>query len=135
MENVAAPGTKDPARLGTGRRGAPASEAERAGGCQLAPTEDVAARRIRRIAATHAACLAAAAAIDGRRKSYRIEPVPERVLYLLHNGMPYNSGGYAVRAHGLLRHCATAATTYGRFCARASRRIGFRRWRHRRPRP
>ena len=29
--------------------------------------------------------------------------MPERVLYLLHNGMPYNSGGYAVRAHGLLR--------------------------------
>ena len=91
------------ARLGTGRRGAPASEAERAGGCQAPLTEDVAARRIRRIAATHAACLAAAAAIDGRRKSYRIEPVPERVLYLLHNSMPYNSGGYAVRAHGLLR--------------------------------
>jgi glycosyltransferase involved in cell wall biosynthesis/SAM-dependent methyltransferase len=66
-------------------------------------TGDIAARRVRRIIETHARCLAAAAAIDTGRKSYRIEPVPERVLYLLHNSLPYNSGGYAVRAHGLLR--------------------------------
>ena len=91
------------ARLRTERHGSPAIGSGEPAAAKIAPTEDVAARRIRRIAETHAACLAAAAAVDGRRKSYRIEPVPERVLYLLHNGMPYNSGGYAVRAHGLLR--------------------------------
>ena len=31
------------------------------------------------------------------------EPIPERVLYVLHNSLPYNSGGYATRGHGLMR--------------------------------
>jgi glycosyltransferase involved in cell wall biosynthesis len=31
------------------------------------------------------------------------QPIPRRVLYLLHNSLPYNSGGYATRAHGLMR--------------------------------
>ena len=34
-------------------------------------------------------------------KSYM--PIPERVLYLLHNAHPFHNGGYAVRAHGILR--------------------------------
>jgi glycosyltransferase involved in cell wall biosynthesis len=31
------------------------------------------------------------------------EPIPGRVLYVLHNSLPYNSGGYATRGHGLMR--------------------------------
>ena len=31
------------------------------------------------------------------------EPIPRRVLYVLHNSLPYNSGGYATRGHGLMR--------------------------------
>lgn len=30
------------------------------------------------------------------------EPIPGRVLYILHNSLPYNSGGYATRGHGLM---------------------------------
>ncbi|MDP5211234.1 polysaccharide pyruvyl transferase family protein [Microbulbifer sp. 2205BS26-8] len=30
-----------------------------------------------------------------------INPVPKRVCYILHNSLPYASGGYATRAHGL----------------------------------
>ena len=30
------------------------------------------------------------------------EPIPNRVLYVLHNSLPYNSGGYATRGHGLM---------------------------------
>ena len=63
---------------------------------------------------------AAAAAIETRRKIYRIEPVPERTLYLLHNSLPYSSGGYAVRAHGLLR----AIRAYG-YDAQGVLRPGF----------
>ena len=33
-------------------------------------------------------------------------PVPNRVVYLLHNSLPFNSGGYAARAHGLMRGVA-----------------------------
>ena len=29
-------------------------------------------------------------------------PIPGRVLYVLHNSLPYNSGGYATRGHGLM---------------------------------
>ena len=32
--------------------------------------------------------------------------VPKRILYLLHNSLPFNSGGYAARAHGLMRGVA-----------------------------
>ena len=31
-----------------------------------------------------------------------IDPIPKRVLYVLHNSLPYNSGGYATRGHGLM---------------------------------
>ena len=31
-----------------------------------------------------------------------IDPIPGRVLYVLHNSLPYNSGGYATRGHGLM---------------------------------
>ena len=31
------------------------------------------------------------------------EPVKGRILYVLHNSLPYSSGGYATRAHGLLQ--------------------------------
>jgi glycosyltransferase involved in cell wall biosynthesis len=30
------------------------------------------------------------------------EPIPGRILYVLHNSLPYNSGGYATRGHGLM---------------------------------
>ena len=30
------------------------------------------------------------------------KPIPKRVLYVLHNSLPYNSGGYATRGHGLM---------------------------------
>ncbi len=33
-------------------------------------------------------------------------PAPNRILYLLHNSLPFNSGGYAARAHGLMRGVA-----------------------------
>lgn len=31
---------------------------------------------------------------------------PRRILYLLHNSLPFNSGGYAARAHGLMKGVA-----------------------------
>lgn len=31
----------------------------------------------------------------------QIQPVPGRICYVLHNSLPYSSGGYATRAHGL----------------------------------
>ena len=31
----------------------------------------------------------------------QIEPVDKRICYFLHNSLPYSSGGYATRAHGL----------------------------------
>lgn len=34
------------------------------------------------------------------------EPHPRRLLYLLHNSLPYASAGYATRSHGLLRGLA-----------------------------
>lgn len=34
------------------------------------------------------------------RENY--EPIKNKVFYLLHNRLPYNSGGYATRSHGLL---------------------------------
>ena len=30
------------------------------------------------------------------------KPIPKRVMYVLHNSLPYNSGGYASRGHGLM---------------------------------
>ena len=30
-----------------------------------------------------------------------IEPIAGRVVYVLHNSLPWSSGGYAMRAHGL----------------------------------
>lgn len=35
------------------------------------------------------------------RRPARRHPVPGKVAYLLHNSLPYSSGGYATRAHGL----------------------------------
>lgn len=34
-------------------------------------------------------------------KPLQIEPVSQRICYFLHNSLPYSSGGYATRAHGL----------------------------------
>ena len=34
-------------------------------------------------------------------------PIKNRVFYLLHNRLPYNSGGYATRSHGLLTNVAS----------------------------
>jgi hypothetical protein len=30
-----------------------------------------------------------------------LAPVPGRVCYMLHNSLPYATGGYATRTHGL----------------------------------
>ena len=38
----------------------------------------------------------------------RIAPVPGRLVYVLHNSLPYSSGGYATRAHGLALGLAAA---------------------------
>ncbi|WP_445672765.1 glycosyltransferase [Pseudomonas inefficax] len=43
------------------------------------------------------------------------------VLYLLHNSLPYNSGGYATRTHGLLK----GIKADGRYVAHAVSRPGF----------
>lgn len=39
-------------------------------------------------------------------KSTRISSIPSRVCYFLHNSLPYSSGGYATRAHGLAQGLA-----------------------------
>ncbi|MEE1617858.1 glycosyltransferase [Brachybacterium sp. J153] len=36
------------------------------------------------------------------RENTEYAPVPRHVLYFLHNALPYHSGGYATRTHGLL---------------------------------
>lgn len=47
---------------------------------------------------------------------------PDRsVLYLLHNSLPYNSGGYAARSHGLIKGIAT----YSDFEIRGMTRTGY----------
>ena len=35
------------------------------------------------------------------RRELQIEPVPNRIVYVLHNSLPYSSGGYATRTHGV----------------------------------
>ncbi|HYD64544.1 glycosyltransferase family 4 protein [Azospirillum sp.] len=42
------------------------------------------------------------AALPPRQPAAYTPDNPRRVLYLLHNALPYHSGGYATRAHGLL---------------------------------
>ena len=37
-----------------------------------------------------------------RKTETQYEPIKRKVFYLLHNRLPYNSGGYATRSHGLL---------------------------------
>jgi len=37
-----------------------------------------------------------------QRSPRAFDPVPNRFLYLLHNSLPFSSGGYATRAHGLV---------------------------------
>lgn len=37
----------------------------------------------------------------GRRKEAAYEPIPDRVLYMLHNSLPFHSAGYSMRTHGL----------------------------------
>ncbi|MDO4254713.1 MAG: glycosyltransferase [Kocuria sp.] len=37
-----------------------------------------------------------------RRRNHAYQPVPDRVMYLLHNSLPYHSAGYSTRTHGLL---------------------------------
>ena len=42
--------------------------------------------------------------LPGRaRESYAYKPVSGRILYLLNNSRPYHNGGYAVRAHGIIK--------------------------------
>lgn len=38
-----------------------------------------------------------------RRRTTDVTPNKSKILYLLHNSLPYNSAGYATRTHGLLR--------------------------------
>jgi glycosyltransferase involved in cell wall biosynthesis/2-polyprenyl-3-methyl-5-hydroxy-6-metoxy-1,4-benzoquinol methylase len=38
----------------------------------------------------------------------RIEPVPGRICYVLHNSLPYSSGGYGTRGHGVALGLAAA---------------------------
>ena len=41
--------------------------------------------------------------VNLKLSSTNYEPIEKRVLYVLHNSLPYNSGGYATRGHGLMR--------------------------------
>ena len=41
--------------------------------------------------------------MNDRSKLKSFEPVPGRILYVLHNSLPYSSGGYATRAHGFAK--------------------------------
>jgi len=42
--------------------------------------------------------------LPGRaRESYAYKPVSGRILYLLNNSRPYHNGGYAIRAHGIIK--------------------------------
>lgn len=54
-----------------------------------------------------------------RASSPSFEARSERVLYLLHNSLPYNSAGYATRSHGLLRQLSE------RWEMRGVTRLGF----------
>ena len=40
--------------------------------------------------------------VDLEIPTKNFKPIPKRVLYVLHNSLPYNSGGYAARGHGLM---------------------------------
>lgn len=37
------------------------------------------------------------------KKAPQYEPIKGRILYFLHNSLPYSSGGYATRGHGMLQ--------------------------------
>jgi len=37
------------------------------------------------------------------RRPYSYTPEPKKVIYLLHNARPFDNGGYAVRAHGIIK--------------------------------
>lgn len=43
------------------------------------------------------------------KKVHNYKPTKKKVFYLLHNRLPYNSGGYATRSHGLL----TGVSSFG----------------------
>ncbi len=45
----------------------------------------------------------------------------DKSLYLLHNSLPFNSGGYATRTHGLL----TNVNSYGKYEIAAASRLGY----------
>jgi len=47
--------------------------------------------------------LARGAVLPGPARDTRYAPRGNRVLYLLHNSLPHDSGGYATRTHGLVR--------------------------------
>ncbi len=50
----------------------------------------------------------------------KISPIPGRVSYILHNSLPYSSGGYAIRSHGI----ATGLSSEG-FNVKAITRLGY----------
>jgi glycosyltransferase involved in cell wall biosynthesis len=61
-------------------------------------------------------------------KGFYMNPSPEpayspakNVLYLLHNSLPYNSGGYAARTHGLIKNI----TVNSPFTVRGAARPGY----------
>ena len=41
--------------------------------------------------------------LSAPRRTYSYRPNPKRVIYLLHNSRPFDNGGYAVRAHGIIK--------------------------------
>jgi PEP-CTERM/exosortase A-associated glycosyltransferase len=46
-----------------------------------------------------------------RRATPSYEPIPNKVLYSLHNSLPHDSSGYATRSHGFLRGLTAAGMT------------------------
>lgn len=54
-------------------------------------------RRLRRNPAYHLAALA----LIGSKQEKKLDSVPKRICYVLHNSLPYSSGGYATRAQGV----------------------------------
>ncbi|WP_010200821.1 glycosyltransferase family 4 protein [Psychrobacter sp. PAMC 21119] len=43
-----------------------------------------------------------ASQVPERQQSMAYEPTPGKICYVIHNSLPYSSGGYATRGHGLL---------------------------------
>lgn len=51
--------------------------------------------------ATPAYQLSSLSLVEQQPKTYQFRPEPGRICYVLHNSLPFSSGGYAVRSHGV----------------------------------